>query len=292
MNRYIYILVVVFSLNVSAQSKDEIIKTKDAEILKIKEISSQSLANALKLKNINLKLSSESDSLRAIIKETNFYFLKEMFEDTYNDKYFKTRDLAKIDDSENFKTSTALINSVMVDAVGKTLTTCNKVRAFNSNYLQLLLLRDNVLNKKYEEKNVSEAIAKINALPKIDENSSLGTRKKEMYDLLFNYKENTCTLKTELDLFKNMGDQKAISKSYDKLASDIKYKNYPYLVEIIKEMKVNVNSYTGADDLIPCITEAETKKIEENKNTEKIEVLKPVEVKEVLTPVEIKEEKK
>lgn len=254
------LIFILLSANVFAQSKDEIIKNKDLDIKNLKDKhQKENIENANKNKENIQKLNEEILSLKNIIKESNIYFLKEMFDDTYNEKYFNTRDLAKEDDSDNFKLSNALINSIKIDAADAVVKICNKVIDFNSNYLMLLEIRDNVLNKKYDESKVNDALDKIKKLPEIDHNSNLGISKKLIYDLLYNYRENICSLKKQLDNYKTKTDQKAIKPLYEKLEIDLRFKNYAYLKQVITDMKRDSNSYTGDDDLLPCIVVQEIK---------------------------------
>lgn len=271
------LIFILLSANVFAQSKDEIIKNKDLDIKILRDKhQKENLENANKNKENIQKLNEEILSLKNIIKESNIYFLKEMFDDTYNEKYFKARDLAKENDSDNFKVSNALINSIKIDAANDVVKICNKVIDFNKNYLILLEIRDNVLNKKYDESKVNDALDKIKKLPEIDNNSNLGISKKLMYDLLYNYRENICSLKKQLDNYKTKTDQKAIKPLYEKLEIDLRFKNYAYLKQVIIDMKRDSNSYTGDDDLLPCI---EVKEIKKDLPQEKNEVKQELEIK-------------
>jgi len=252
------------SMSLFSQNKDEIIKSKDNEIKSLKDKIQKELVENEQKKKIEIdNLNNEILLLKNVIKESNFYFLKDMFDETYNETYFKTRDLSKSDDSDNFKLSTALVNSISVGATTEIQKLCKKVINFNTNYLTLLTIRENVLNKKIDESQVQEALAKIKALPEIDPESKLGITKQSIRDLLYNYKGNICNLKKLLDNYKSKSDQIAIKSLYDKLADDVRFKNYPHLKQIIIDMKKDVTSYTGEDDLLPCLEETK-KNNEEN----------------------------
>ena len=257
-------------MSIFSQSKDEIIKSKDEEIKRLKEKNQKELVEKDQKSKIEIdKLNKEVLFLKNIIKESNEYFLKDMFDETFSETYFKTRDLSKTDDSDNFKFSNALVKSINVEASPEVQMLCNRVADFNANYLELLAIRENILNQKFDEKKVQEALEKIEKLPKIDTESKLGIRKQSIRDLLFNYKENICSLKKSLDKYKNKEDQSAIKPLYDKLLDDPRFKNYLYLKQIIIEMKKDVTSYTGEDDLLPCLDD--TQKNLEEKNLEKKE---------------------
>ncbi|MFN4152332.1 MAG: hypothetical protein ACK4IX_15435 [Candidatus Sericytochromatia bacterium] len=256
-------------MSVFSQSKDEIIKSKDEEIKRLKEKNKKEIVEKDQKCKIEIdKLNNEVLLLKNIIKESNEYFLKEMFDETFSETYFKTRDLSKTDDSDNFKFSNTLVKSINVEASPEVQKLCNKVADFNTNYLELLAIRENILNQKFDEKKVQEALEKIEKLPKIDSDSKLGIRKQSIRDLLFNYKENICILKKNLDKYKNL-DQSAIKPLYDKLLDDPRFKNYPILKQIISDMKKDVTTYTGEDDLLPCLDETQ-KNIEEIKKNETI----------------------
>jgi hypothetical protein len=249
-------------MNIFSQSKEEIIKSKDEEIKKLKDNNQKELVEKEQKSKIEInRLNNEILFLKNIIKESNEYFLKDMFNETFSETYFKTRDLSKTDDSENFKLSNALVNSINVGATYETQSLCIRIINFNTNYLTLMIIRENVLNKKFDESKVQDALTKIKALPEIDPESKLGITKQSIRDLLYNYKENICSLKKSLDKYKNL-DQSAIKPLYDKLLDDPRFKNYPYLKQIIIDMKKDVTSYTGEDDLLPCLEE--TKKNNED----------------------------
>jgi hypothetical protein len=265
------IVTFLISMSIFSQNKDEIIKSKDEEINKLKDKLQKELVEKDKKSKIEIeKLNNEISLLKNIIKESNEYFLKEMFDETFSETYFKTRDLSKVDDSENFKLSNTLVKSINVDASPEVQKLCNRVTDFNTNYLELLVIRENILNQKFDEEKVQEALEKIEKSPKIDTESKLGIRKQSLRDLLFNYKENICSLKKSLDKYKNL-DQSAIKPLYDKLLDDPRFKNYPILKQIISDMKKDVTSYTGEDDLLPCSDEiqknTEEKKVENKENT-------------------------
>jgi hypothetical protein len=239
MKKYILITCIFLSYNFFAQSKDEIIKTKDNEI-KI--------------------LNNEILNLKKIISEANFYHLKEKFDKKFVENYFSTRDLSKENDLEKFKPSYALINIIRIGATDAVLKKCDSIDDFNKNYIILFELRETVLNKKYDESKVNDALDKIKKLPEIAATSKLGISKKMIYDLLYNYRENSCLLKKQLDNYKTKSDQKAMKPLYEKLENDLRYKNYQYLKQVIVEMKMDLNSYTGDDDLSSCIEVKEIKK--------------------------------
>lgn len=267
--KHLTIVAFLISMSIFSQSKDEIIKSKDEEIKRLKEKNQKELAEKDQKSKIEIdKLNKEVLLLKNIIKESNDYFLKDMFDETFSETYFKTRDLSKTDDSDNFKLSNALVNSINVGAIAETQRLCIRVFDFNTNYLTLMTIRENVLNQKFDEKKVQEALEKIEKLPKIDADSKLGIRKQSIRDLLFNYKENICSLKKSLDKYKNKEDQSAIKPLYDKLLDDPRFKNYPILKQIISDMKKDVTSYTSEDDLLPCLEEPQ-KNIHDNKVEDK-----------------------
>jgi hypothetical protein len=268
MKNSILIFLFLFTICVNSQNKDEIIKSKDIEIKNLKDKLQKEEAHKRNISEIE-KLKIEISYLKSVIKESNTHFLKEMFEATYNDKYFVTRDLSKVDDSENFKATTALVNSIKIDANENIMSFCNQIIEFNNNYLTLLEIRETVLKSQYEETKVKNAIDRIQKLPKLGYETKLGITKQRLYDLLMNYKESTCVLKTKLDNYKTKSDQIALKQSYEKLENDIRFKDYIYLKQIIIEMKKDVLSYTGADDLNDCIEEKTTpKEIKHEDNNE------------------------
>ena len=265
MKKHILITCIFLSYNFFAQSKDDIIKTKDNEIKVLqeklqKEITENKNSSTDKIPRLN----NEISNLKKIISEVNLYYLKDTF-DGYTENYFNTRDLSKENDLERFKMHYALINSFKIDATVDVLKKCNRIDEFFQNYKMLFELRETVLNKKYDESKVNDALDKIKKLPEIAANSKLEISKKKIYDLLYNYRDNICLLKKQLDNYKTKSDQKAMKPLYEKLENDLRYKDYQYLKQVIVEMKMDLNSYTGDDDLSSC---AEVKEIIKNTQPE------------------------
>jgi hypothetical protein len=255
-----------------AQTKEELTNTitlKNSEIEKLKTtLKNEKVTNDKIVKENSSTLNKEIAELKKIIKETNTTFLREIFDNKYikNESYFKDTDLANEDNTKKFENSNILINSIKVDESNReVLDVCNKAINFNNNYLKLFEIRETILNTKYDSK-VIDAIKIIGSLPELDLDSKLHNTKTKILDLLKNYKENTCLLKSSLEKLKTNMDQKSLAPTYLKLEKDVRFKDYPYLVSIISEMRINMNSYTN-DDLQPC---EEVKKIEEVKVPETV----------------------
>lgn len=258
-------------IDYSKFSKDELISN-----LKTKEIEIKDLKKALdKEKSVKEKAVKESFSntnkevseLKKIIDLTNTVFLREIFDAKYikNTVYFMDTDLAIENNTEKFKNSNVLINSIKVNQTNSLLDVCNKALDFNKNYLDLFGIRDSVLNKKFDKIKVLAAIKAIENLPELDSDSKLNIKKMKIVNLLKNYSENICLLKNDLDKLKTKKDQKSLAPTYLKLEKDNRYKDYPFLLSIVSEMRKDVNSYT-TDDLQPC---SEINKIPiETSNTE------------------------
>ena len=154
---------------------------------------------------------------------------------------------------------------------------------FNSNYNTLYTIQKTVLIEYYNEKNVNEAISSIEKLPKLKTDSKLDNKKNKILNTLKNYLDNTCSLKKKLDNYKN-ADCKSLpmQKIFTSLEKDDSYKDYTYLVKVIRKMKNNKNDYSK-DDLQPC----------EDIKKSTTEAVKPEVIKESTSKKEekIKEEK-
>lgn len=274
------VLILLVTSIAFAQSKEELtntIKQKDLEIVKLKETIKKEKASSDKMVNEDSKTANnEIAALKKIIKETNTTFLREIFDNKYikNETYFKDTDLANEDNTKKFENSNILINSIKVDETNReVIEVCIKAINFNNNYLKLFEIRETVLNKKYDELKINEAIKSIENLAKIDSDSNLNKTKIKISDLLKSYKENTCLLKSILNKLKTNIDQKSLTPTYVKLEKDVHFKDYPYLVSVISEMRKNTISYTN-DDLEPCeevkvVSETVTKDSIEKKNESK-----------------------
>lgn len=244
-------------IDYSKFSKDELIsnlKTKEIEIKDLKKALDKEIKGKEKKNSENTARSNdEIAELKKIIEETNTVFLREIFETKYikNTNYFKETDLTIENNTEKFKNSNILINSIKLNEINSVLDVCNKALDFNKNYLTLFDIRDNVLNKKFDDVKVLEAIKIIENLPELESESKLNIKKMKIVNLLKNYSENICLLKNDLDKLKKLKDQKSLAPTYLKLEKESRYKDYPFLQLIISEMRKDVNSYTN-DDLQPC----------------------------------------
>jgi hypothetical protein len=261
--RKITLLILLITSSVFAQtdysklSKEELVnklETKKLEIKDLKESFDKEIKGKEKKNIENIARSNdEIAELKKIIEETNAVFLREIFDAKYvkNTTYFKETDLTIENNTEKFKNSNILINSIKLNETNSVLDVCNKALDFNKNYLTLFDIRDNVLNKKFDHIKVLEAIKTIENLPELESESKLNIKKMKIINLLKNYSENICLLKNNLDKLKTQKDQKSLTPTYLKLEKESRYKDYPFLQLIISEMRKDVNSYTN-DDLQPC----------------------------------------
>ena len=203
-----------------------------------------------------VELNKQVLELKQIIKETNATFLREIFDEKYvkNASYFKVTDLDLEDKTKKFENSNVLINSIKADENNKDVfDIANKALVFNRNYLVLFDVRKNVLFEKYDSSIVEEALKKINSLPALEKELKLYASKERLVAYLKNYLENTCSLKKILSTYKEGDQTSAMKLKYTALEKDVRFKDYPYLVEVIKKIKNNKNDYTN-DLLAPCIT--------------------------------------
>jgi hypothetical protein len=234
----------------SPQLVDSIIK-KDKTIKELEKTISElrNQAETLNKKNSFNNL----EKYKNIIKDDNNYWLKDLFDKKYTDAYFLENDLEIEDITQKINKSNVYINSIKsVEENGELIEKCNRAIEFNENYLTLYTILNTVLNKKYNEKNVNDAIISIEKLPKLLEDSKLDKSKTRIKNILKNYLHSTCSLKKKLDGLKN-ADCKSppMQKLFTSLENDDSYKGYVYLVKVIRKMKINKIDYTN-DDLQPC----------------------------------------
>jgi hypothetical protein len=262
----------------SKMDKDELIKlikSKEEEIKKSIKVAKENNS-----KNNSVDLQKELVSIKQIIKETNNVFLKEIFTNKYIDnvKYFRETDLSFEDDTKKFENSNVLINNILIDdfSTKEEKIVCNKALYFNKNYLKLFEIRKTVLNVKFNKENVEKAVLEIENLPLLEIGSKLEESKNRINNALKKYNENTCLLKVSLDKYKK-ADQKspALKQVYISLEKDVNYKEYPYLIEVIRKIKNNHIDYTD-DDLHPCeeVKEKSIESIEEKKSSEEKDSIK------------------
>lgn len=250
----------IFAQDYSKSNKDAlivIINSKENEIKKInKSLEDEKSENKKKASNGKVMSSEETTNLKKIIKQTNTTFLREIFDNKYvnNKTYFIETDLANEDNTKKFENSNVLINSIMVDeADNEVLKVCKYALDFNKNYLKLFEIRKSVLGEKYNEVTYKEAISNIEKLPVLEADNKLDKTKKRITNLLKNYLENTCLLKNKLDSYKKADQSPVIKQKYNALEKDDHFKDYPYLIQVLKNIKSNVINYNSKEDLQPCI---------------------------------------
>lgn len=270
----ITLLILFVTSIIFAQNKEDyakIIKTKDTEISTLKISLDKEKKEKDKIINeSSSKKNKEIAELKKIIKETNTTFLREIFDNKYikNETYFKDTDLSNDDNTKKFENSNILINSIVVNEEdNETLKVCNYALDFNENYLKLFEIRKSVLSEKFNETRYKEAIIDIEKLPVLEPDNNLDKTKKRITNLLKNYLENTCLLKIKLDSYKKADQSPAIKQKYATLEKDDHFKDYPYLIQVIRNIKSNVNNYNSKEDLQPC---EEVKKTEEVKVPETV----------------------
>jgi hypothetical protein len=193
-----------------------------------------------------------SEELKNIIKDNNTYWLRGLFDELYTDKYFIETKLETYDITSQIVKSNVYIKSIkVVEEDSEVIKRCQKALNFNENYLKLYELRK-LLNEKFNEEKNNNALNEINKLPELELNSKLNIYKSSLYKYLENYKDNTCLLKLKLDVYKN-ADQisNKLKLSYAALLIDAHFKDYPYLIYVIKNISKNVNNYSKSD-LQPC----------------------------------------
>jgi hypothetical protein len=228
------------------------------------ELLMQCTAEKVKLKNEKIELEKKLhektkidsiyiDSLRSIIINDNKYWLKGLLDEKYTDSYFAETDLEREDISKKIIKSNVYIQSIRsVESESNVIATCNQALDFNKNYETLYEIQYSILNNKYNEEKVTDAINRIEKLPQLKPNSKLDTRKTTILNALKNYLPIICDLKTKLDRFKGADCKtSAMQAQFYKLENDPIYKEYDYLRSIIHKMKNNAIDYKD-EDLQPC----------------------------------------
>lgn len=274
------LLITLISASIYAQKKIDYSswdKTKLKKELELRDSEFQKLSDSLK-RTISLydalkdeKLSSskkqkvdEINQLKKIIKDINEIYFKEILISKYasNNDYVEKTDLVDEDIIIKIKKSSVLLNSIKVDEKDeKIIAICNKALGFNENYIALYTIRQDIFSGKYDETKNNEALAKIKKLPILEPNSKLEISKQRIISLLNNYLENNCLLKKQLDILKKAEQSPILKEKYSKLEKDEHYKDYPYLVKVIRKIKNNVNDYSK-DDLHPCESNSENSTID------------------------------
>lgn len=235
------------------ESRDNQIKTLNDSLKKAtsryEKLKDEKLSTAKKEKN------EEINKLKKIISDINKTYFNEVLESKYinNNDYLEKTDLTDGDILAKINKSNILLTSVKVDADEETRKICEKALNFNQNYSELYNIKENVLNKKYDEMKVKAALEQIKKLPALNANYRLEESKKKIIILLTNYSEKACSLKKQLDTSKLADQSPIIKQRYSGFEKE--YSDYPYLVKIIKEIKNNVKDYTD-DDLQPCEKDA------------------------------------
>jgi hypothetical protein len=283
-----YFILTILSISTTmcfSQLKFKVVKTKEKDenhqidslnnIIKSLKIDTAKYLKENKELKIDLTNSNSTiKTLNTNIKNVNEVFLKSLFTDKYtnNSTYFKTTDLSTTDDRWKIEKWDLLLKSIEKTTINKdTLVIIKKALDFNMNYSKLFEIKTNILSKKYDLFSTSNAISEIEKLPKLDEEWKLNETKIKIKNLLLNYESNSCLLKEYLDKLKEK-DQNTVQPTYTKYEKNELFADYKYLVNIIRDMKRDVNSYT-IEDLSCDIVKKEEKinnKIEtevKNENT-------------------------
>lgn len=226
------------------------------------------------------KLKDSIKNIKSVFKEVSDFYCFENFEKYYvkNNNFIEQTSLN--DKTANDKI--VLLNRIIMavkystDDI-KTFEICNKALLFNKNYQELSKIKDTLCKNKYNAITNNQNIKLLLDI-KIDQNTKLDTERNGLVELLRNYKKSILALKTyfeekpirikdnkvldsNLELLKQNLPQ--IKDKTNKLKTDALYKNYPYLLKIIDEVKNNPNSYNEA--MLKVEEQSELKK-EEQKN--------------------------
>lgn len=198
----------------------------------------------------------ENKNLKKIIKNLNTVFLRDIFEEKYNENYFRTTDLTTVNDidTQKINNSNIIIRSLTITEKDTPFNSkCKKALDFNTNYLKLFSIKKVVLNQKYDSARVNQAVIDIDKLPYLENNSKLFMTRLKIKNDLNNYLLRTCELKQKLDQLAKGNDQNnaIYKKNYTKLKEKEEFKTYAYLVQVIEEMMNDVNKYSK-DDLQSC----------------------------------------
>lgn len=267
---FLFLSTVMFAQDYSKYKNPQLVDTinnKNSTIKKLKTTISE-LKN--QVESLNKKDDSNNiEKFKNIIKDNNDFWLKDLFEKKYTDTYFAETDIENEDITQKIIKSNVYINSIKsVEEKKEVIEKCKLALDFNENYKTLYAVKKSVLNEKYNEKNVNDAISSIEKLPKLKADTKLDKSKTRILNTLKNYLDSTCSLKKKLDGWKNADCKSpAMQKSFTSLENDDSYKEYGYLVKVIKKMKNNKIDYTN-DDLQPCPEAAKENvpaKLEESK---------------------------
>jgi hypothetical protein len=267
---FLFISTAIFAQDYSKLKNSQLVDSINEKSRIIKELKNTISELKYQLELLNKKEGSKNlEKFKNIIKDNNNYWLKDLFDKKYTDTYFAETDLENDDITQKINKSNVYINSIKsVEEDKEVIERCNLALDFNENYKTLYDIKNSVLNEKYNEKNVNDAIRAIEKLPKLKADTKLDKSKTRILNTLKNYLDSTCSLKKKLDGWKNADCKSpAMQKSFTLLENDDSYKEYGYLVKVIRKMKNNKIDYTN-DDLQPCpeaVKENVPAKVEESK---------------------------
>jgi hypothetical protein len=284
MKNLLFINLFIFSTFCFSQDEKKEIESLKKVIESLKVDTARYLKENKQLKIDVSNNKSKIETLNGQIKNVNNVFLKSLFIDKYlnNSPYLKTTDLSSTDDRSKIDKWNLLLKSLERTIVDKdTLGEIKKALDFNTNYSKLFEIKSVIFGVKYDSLSMRNALKEIEKLPKLNEDWKLNETKEKIKNLLLNYESNSCLLKEFLDKLKDK-DQNLVQTYYIKYENDKRFIDYKYLVDIIKDIKKDVNSYTS-EDLAPCKIEKK-----EEKTTDKVEP----ELKKETTPLEVKEPEK
>ncbi len=251
---FLFISTAIFAQDYSKFKNSQLVDSINEKSRIIKELKNTISELKHQLELLNKKEGSKNlEKFKNIIKDNNNYWLKDLFDKKYTDTYFEETDIENDDITQKINKSNVYINSIKsVEEDKEVINRCNLALDFNENYKTLYAIKNSILNEKYNEKNVKDAIIAIEKLPKLKADTKLDKSKTRILNILKNYLDNTCSLKKKLDEWKNADcKSSAMQKLFTLLENDDSYKQYGYLVKVIRKMKNNKIDYTN-DDLQSC----------------------------------------
>lgn len=238
------------------KNHEELLKDKLAleDSLKQKDLNYKKLNESYSILYKNLSvIKKDSYTIKSIIKDDNNYWLKDLFDKKYTDSYFMETDIESEDITQKITKSNVYIYSIKsVEENTEVIEKCNRALEFNENYKTLFAIQNTILSEKYNEESVLSAINSIERLPILNSESKLDYRKAIILYSLKNYLDSTCSLKRKLDSYKNAECKSlTMQKIFTSLENDDDYKEYGYLITVIRKMKNDKIDYAD-DDLQPC----------------------------------------
>lgn len=272
MKRIVLILFIFNSSLMFSQTKEELKSDNQKLQTELKELK-QKLEKSEKENQKHLENTKKNIELilkyKEIIKNNNSIYFYNLFEKNYkNDISYTTRVKLLDDDLDSYRKGLTYLNNIVLDEnqSDKDREIAKNVITLIENYIEFRNIQEEYktfFSEKYELQKADNYIDKLNRLS-LDKFTGLKEDRTRIIADITNYKDKSCELKRELDIFKKSG---LITNKSD-FENLKKIMPFDYLQKLLDDCIKNFDNYKE-DSLPDCQIKKENDNlIKEPENTE------------------------